>query len=155
MWVMRHLFKFPLFAFFIFLLSYPSFGLAKPRDLPSEVTIKEVVAIHILKTETGSSIRLLGIEPTRKTNIRRKALNYLDTEVLGKTVKIAYDRQRRDEMGRWLVYVTLPTENMLNEELIWRGYAYSSKKYPCKFSLRFKRYEKAAKKSKHGLWEGI
>jgi len=127
---------------------------------PKTAQVKDIVAINILKIENEDSIRLLGIEPSKKVEVRRKAIEYLLSEIKGKTIQLEYDKRLRDNVGRLMAYAFLvdkngtPAEDPLQEELLWRGYAYASAKYPCKRLKRFKRYEKAAKKEKHGLWEG-
>ena len=127
---------------------------------PKTGKVKEIIASHILQLESGESIRLLGIEPTRKVDVRRKAREYLENEVKGKEVRLEYDRRTRDEMGRWLAYVFVErnppkADSLLQEDLLWRGYVYSAKKYPCKRIGVFQRYEKEARKAKRGVWEGL
>jgi micrococcal nuclease len=126
-----------------------------PAYPPPEGIVKEIIAIDILQLESGKSVRILGIESTRKTTVRRDALDYLDSEVKGKKVTLEYDKRLKDNVGRLMAYVFLDEGNLLNEELIWRGYAYAAKKYPCKKLRRFQRYEKAARKEKNGLWKGL
>lgn len=135
----------------------------RPPKVPPPVTatVKDVAAVNILKIENGTSIRLLGIEPSHKIEVRRKAMDYLVTEIKGKTIHLEYDKKLKDELGRLLVYVFVVEKNgaqakdPIQEDLIWRGYAYASSKYPCKKLRRFRIYEKGAKKERNGLWEGL
>ncbi len=132
---------------------------AKP-SVPVSAKVKEIIAPNIIQLETGESVRLLGIEAGRKTEVNRKAFEYLSTDVKGKMVQLAYDRKLRDDMGRLLAYVTVEGQKsesgggFLQEDLLWRGYVYTSKKYPCKEYRRFRFYEKGAKKANRGNWEG-
>ena len=132
---------------------------AKP-SVPVSAKVKEIIAPNILQLETGESVRLLGIEAGRKTEVNRKAFEYLSTDVKGKMIKLEYDKKLRDDIGRLLAYVTLEGQKsesgggFLQEDLLWRGYVYTSKKYPCKELRRFRFYEKGAKKAGRGNWEG-
>ena len=137
----------------------PALAAESKTSLPSTGKVKEIIASHILQLESGESVRLLGIEPSRKVEVRRKAREYLENEVKGKEVRLEYDRRTRDEMGRWLAYVFVGRNghdrSLLQEDLLWRGYVYSAKKYPCKRIGVFQRYEKEARKAKRGVWEGL
>ncbi|MBI4397892.1 MAG: thermonuclease family protein [Candidatus Omnitrophica bacterium] len=121
--------------------------------------MKEIFEANVLQLETGEWIRLLGIQPTRKVEVRRAAIDWMLQEVKGKAVKLEYDKQLHDAMGRMLAYVTLettpPQTGPIQEDLLWRGLVYTSKRYPCKQFSRFRRYEKEARKAKRGIWEGI
>lgn len=129
--------------------------------LPVTATVKDVAAVNILKIENEISIRLLGIAPSHKIEIRRNAIDYLVTEIKGKKIHLEYDKKLKDEFGRLLVYVFVIDKNgtqaqdPIQEDLIWRGYAYASSKYPCKKLRRFRAYEKSSKKERNGLWEGL
>ncbi|GEM_PF-3580057 len=131
-----------------------------PKPLPPETgKVKDILATNLIKLESGHVIRLLGVEPTRKIEVRRRAVEFMMSQVNGKTVKLSYDKKLNDELGRLLAYVTLetnpPQTGPIQEDLLYRGYAYTSKKYPCKEYARFRRYEKVAKREKRGIWEGI
>ncbi len=174
---MRHFFPLKLIsslACLALLTATPSVSLAQPAppkfyDLSkkppkpapvSESLVKEIISVHILQLDTGESVRLLGIEPSKKIEIRRAAIDYLMNRVKGKKIRLEYDKETRDNVGRLMAYVYLeeaktadPDAGPLQEDLIWRGYAYASKKYPCKKYRRFRKYEKAARKEKNGLWD--
>ncbi|MBI4971838.1 MAG: thermonuclease family protein [Candidatus Omnitrophica bacterium] len=130
---------------------------AKPKA-PISAKVKEVYAPNIIQIETGESVRLLGVEASRKIDVNRKAIEFLSAEIKGKTIRLAYDKKMRDDMGRLLAYVTLESTpapaGTIQEDLLWRGYVYSSKKFPCKQYHRFRFYEKGAKKANRGVWEG-
>jgi len=133
---------------------------ASKPSVPVSAKVREIIAPNILQLETGESVRLIGIDAGRKTEVNRKAFEYLSTDVKGKMVKLEYDKKLRDDMGRLLAYVTLVEQKpesdggFLQEDLLWRGYVYTSKKYPCKEYRRFRFYERGAKKANRGIWEG-
>ncbi len=122
---------------------------------PSEFVVEAIIDVNILKSAAGPSIRMLGVEATRNIEAKRKGMEYLETNIKGKTFTLEYDKKTKDPMGRFLAYVYFEDGNMLNEEVLWRGYGYASKKYPCKYIYKFRRYENDAKRKNHGLWKKL
>lgn len=170
--LMKRLTASALFLGSLFLMSPVSLGeeaepvfISKRSKLPPSIQsylVKEIYAVNVIQLENKERIRLLGIDPSRKTEVRRKALEFLHSSVKGKKVRLEYDKRLKDEMGRTLAYVFLDegkplseSSAPLQEDLIWRGYAYASAKYPCRRLRQFRKYEKASRKARNGLWEGL
>jgi hypothetical protein len=65
-------------------------------------------------------VRLLGITPVELTRTEENPWRRLDS---GAIVYLEFDRQRYDAEGNWLAYVFLPSNRMLNAELIRLGLA--------------------------------
>jgi endonuclease YncB( thermonuclease family) len=65
-------------------------------------------------------VRLLGITPVELARTEDSPWRRLDS---GAIVYLEFDRQRYDAEGNWLAYVFLPSNRMLNAELIRLGLA--------------------------------
>ena len=71
----------------------------------------------------GSSYRLLGINtPEKGEKYYTEAKQFLEQEILNKTVKLIYTQQRKDKYFRDLIYVFLENEN-INAKIIENGFA--------------------------------
>jgi endonuclease YncB( thermonuclease family) len=80
--------------------------------------------------ENGRRIRYLGIDtPERGSEeappefLAEAAKAFNQKAVRGVSLRLEFDRQRKDHHGRWLAYVYLPDGRMLNEELLREGLA--------------------------------
>ncbi|MCF8061098.1 MAG: thermonuclease family protein [Deltaproteobacteria bacterium] len=80
--------------------------------------------------EDGKRIRYLGIDtPEMGTEeeepgfLAEAARAFNRKAVLGASIRLEFDRQRKDRHGRWLAYVYLPDGRMLNAELLRHGLA--------------------------------
>ncbi|MBU1129583.1 MAG: thermonuclease family protein [Nanoarchaeota archaeon] len=71
----------------------------------------------------SSSIRLLGINsPERGEKYYEEAKNFLEKEVLNKTVELKFGNERYDKYDRLLAYVFVGQENV-NLKLVEKGFA--------------------------------
>ena len=72
----------------------------------------------------GTSIRLLGINtPEKKEKYYPEAKDFLEKEVLNKTVLLRYGKDKKDKYGRTLAYVFSVSEENINLKLIQQGLA--------------------------------
>ena len=109
--------------------------------------------------EGGEKIRLIGVD-TPELHHPKKPVQYYAKEakkftkslVEEKDVQLEYDRQRKDKYGRTLAYVYLKDRTFLNIEIIKQGYGFAYTKFPFKYLIKFKEYEKEAREQKKGLW---
>ena len=109
--------------------------------------------------EGGERIRLIGVD-TPELHHPKKPVQYYAKEakkftkslVEEKDVQLEYDRQRKDKYGRTLAYVYLKDRTFLNIEIIKQGYGFAYTKFPFKYLIKFKEYEKEAREQKKGLW---
>jgi len=71
----------------------------------------------------STSVRLLGINcPEKGEKYYEEAKDFLEKEVLNKTVELKFGNERYDRYGRLLAYVFLDEENV-NLELVEKGFA--------------------------------
>lgn len=69
-------------------------------------------------------------------------------------IMLEFDVEERDKYGRLLAYVYLPSQKMLNEEIISSGYAYQLTIPPnVKYQETFKNAYSSARAEKRGLWK--
>jgi micrococcal nuclease len=67
---------------------------------------------------------------------------------------IEFDVRRRDQYGRLLAYLYLPSGKMLNEEIVKAGYAQLMTIPPnVKYQERFLKAYKEARENHRGLWK--
>jgi micrococcal nuclease len=80
------------------------------------------------------------------------ASHFTERTVEGETVRLVFDRERRDVYGRLLAYVYLG-DRFLNAELVRRGYARTLTIPPNdRHAERFARLERRAATAGRGLW---
>ncbi|WP_272698684.1 thermonuclease family protein [Desulfovibrio sp. Fe33] len=98
-------------------------------------------------------VRLIGVDaPEYRQEFSRKAREFSLRFCHRKTLRLEFDRQRRDRYGRTLAYV-YDGERMLNEEIVRAGLAIPVKIKPnARHYSRFKLAEKEARAKRHGFW---
>ena len=71
----------------------------------------------------GTSIRLLGINsPEKKEPYYPEAKDFLEKEILNKTVRLEYGKDKKDKYNRGLAYAFLNGEN-INLKIVENGFA--------------------------------
>ncbi len=71
----------------------------------------------------NQSIRLLGINtPERKEEFYSEAKEFLESEILNKTVRLEFGKERKDRYNRTLAYIFLGNKN-INLEIVENGFA--------------------------------
>lgn len=101
----------------------------------------------------SQEVRLIGVDAPEwgqeyGTQAKCFALNFC----YSKTLRLEFDKERKDRYGRLLAYVYCG-DRMLNEELIRAGMAIAIMVKPnSKYYERFKAVEAQAKKKKQGFW---
>jgi micrococcal nuclease len=98
-------------------------------------------------------IRLIGVDAAEyKQEYSRKAKDFSQRFCQGKTLRLEFDKERRDRYGRTLAYV-YAEDRMLNEELVRAGLAIPIRIKPnTRHYDRIKRAEKEARREKRGFW---
>ena len=121
----------------------------------------EVDFIPPAKGGTRGVIRMLGIDTPETLDPRKpvqpfgpEASAYSKSQLEGKTVRLEYDHNKRDEFGRLLAYVFIGERNF-NAELIQKGYAKVFEKFPFREKEHFQKLQTQAKKSGIGLWKKV
>jgi len=101
----------------------------------------------------SQEVRLIGIDAPEwgqeyGTNAKSHALKFC----YGKTLRLEFDRQKKDRYGRLLAYVYCG-KDMLNEELTRAGLALVGKYKPnTKYHDRLLRAQKEAERKRNGFW---
>ena len=137
----------------------------------TEARVVEVVDGDTIWVETESppegvgrreKVRLIGVDapesvaPGRPVErLAREASAYAKERLLGKRVRLAYDRELRDAYGRLLAYVFLEDGSCFDLELVADGYGYAYLKYPFAFMDEFRNAELGAKYERKGLWGAV
>lgn len=124
-----------------------------------------------IKVTGIGKVRLLGIDtPERETSDRDRffvklggngkvlrriageALRFNIETVKGKEVRLTLDREKRDQYGRLLAYVTLPDGRLLNRVLLEKGYAVVYRRYDFLRKEEFLAAEEQARRGRVGIW---
>lgn len=142
-------------------------GLMAPQEVnnPSlmkavPATVKRVIDGDTIELASGEKVRYIGIDTPEKVSpsvskqcFAEEASNYTRTLVEGKNVKLTQDTSARDRYGRLLAYVYLENGTFLNEELVRKGYAFSSS-YPPDIAQQrlLDQAQESARSQNVGLW---
>jgi len=108
--------------------------------------VVKVMGGDILVLNSGEEVRLIGVDTSTQSE------TFIREVVVGKEIKLKYDRQKVGRDGQMLAYVYLLDGTFLNAEVIKQGYARIDRKLPFKYSEEFEHYEKDAKEMKKGIW---
>lgn len=135
-----------------------------PSLAADEAYVIKVIDGDTLKVSIGGSenerVRMLGIDTpesvhpdaNKNTKNGKIASNYTKSKLEGKTVKLEFDKEKRDKYGRLLAYVYLDNK-MFNEVLLEEGYASVLIISPNnRYEKEFRNIEKEAKAKKIGFW---
>ena len=122
--------------------------------------VERVVDGDTIVLAGGERVRLLGVN-TPETVAPRTPVQPMGPEASaftkrlleGKTVRLGYDKERRDRYGRMLAYVYLG-DRLVNEEIIRAGFSPAETQYPYKNEMkrRFRDAEAEAKAAGRGVW---
>ncbi|MBN1912094.1 MAG: thermonuclease family protein [Pirellulales bacterium] len=122
--------------------------------------VERVVDGDTLYLKNGAKIRLIGAD-TPETVMKNhpvepwgpEATEFTKNFVRHGTVRLQFDRERKDRYGRFLAHVWVDDE-LLSEELIRAGLARAVTKYPYSRSMktRFRRAEDEAREARRGIW---
>ena len=122
--------------------------------------VERVVDGDTLVLVGGERVRLLGVDtpetkhPTKPVQpFGPEASAYTTRLAEGATVRLVFDKERRDRYGRLLAYVYIG-ELFLNEELLRAGLATAELQYPYSSEMkkRFRAAEAEAKAARLGIW---
>jgi micrococcal nuclease len=93
-------------------------------------TVSRVVDGDTLKTTTGETIRLIGVDTPETVDPNRpdgcfgsEASNFTKQQLTNKTIRVETDKDPKDRYGRILGYVYLEDGTFFNRTLITEGYA--------------------------------
>ncbi|MDR0668843.1 MAG: thermonuclease family protein [Treponema sp.] len=112
-----------------------------------------------LGLEAVETIRMIGVDTPETVHPRRdleffgkEASEFTRQKLLGKSVFLAFDWDRRDRYGRLLAYIYGPDGDCHNAALIREGYAHAYTVYSFQFMDEFRALEQEARRTGRGLW---
>lgn len=107
----------------------------------------------------GERVRLIGVDTPESVDPRRpverfgkEASEFTRRLAEGKSVRLEYDEETRDQYGRTLAYIYLPDGTLLNAEIIRQGYGYAYTRFAYRRAEEFVRLEREAREHGRGLW---
>jgi micrococcal nuclease len=102
----------------------------RPAGPPASARVARVIDGDTAVLAGGVHVRFLGIDaPEMARNGRPadflayRAKDYVAGLILGKTVRLEYDRERYDRYGRLLAYLFLPDGALVNAQVVRQGLA--------------------------------
>lgn len=130
-----------------------------------DTTVVTAVDANTLEVDLPDSsqprtrIHLSGIDcPAAESYFGREAAAFVQSNVVGKRVRVILDpnHRLRDREGRLLAYLYfLPAGEMVNQQLVDRGFAYADLRFEHVMKHSFVEHEKRATKARTGLWAGV
>ena len=112
------------------------------------------------KTEQGEKVRLLGINTPERAHgatpgqpLATKATSRLKSMLLKRTVRLVFDKERKDRYGRLLAHVYLRSGEWVNGAMVESGMAHAYTFAPnFRYSSELLTLEQQARKAKRGMW---
>lgn len=129
-------------------------------DTEASYVVQRVVDGDTLLLDDRTRVRLLGVDtpetkhPDRPVDpLGLEAAEFMRRHVEGRSVRLEFDRERRDRFGRVLAYV-YAGDLFLNEELIRAGYSRAETHFPYSEQMkrRFREAEAEAREAHRGGW---
>ncbi|MGP8050224.1 MAG: thermonuclease family protein [Desulfobaccales bacterium] len=112
------------------LLAWLPPGCGAREGPPRQAQVVRVFSGDSVVLASGARVRLVGIDAPAMARDGRpeqfladRARDYLAGLVLGKMVRLEYDRERYDRYGRLLAYLSLPGGVLVNAALVRQGLA--------------------------------
>lgn len=129
------------------------------KDVP--VTVKRIIDGDTIELASGEKVRYIGVDTPEKVSpnvstqcFADEASRYNQSQVEGKNVRLTQDTSARDRYGRLLAYVYLEDGRFLNEELVKKGYAFSSTYPPDTAKQKvLDQAQESARSQSLGLWK--
>ena len=124
--------------------------------------VERVVDGDTVVLEGLGRTRLIGVDTPETVRpgypverFGRQASAFASEQLTGRTVRLEFDKERRDNHGRSLAYLFLPDGRCFNRELIRRGLAFAYTLFPFKYRLEFLQLEDAARRKGVGMWGAV
>ncbi|MCL4503220.1 MAG: thermonuclease family protein [Deltaproteobacteria bacterium] len=97
---------------------------------PGKAEVTQAIDGDTVELAGGARVRLLGIDAPEMARdgrpaefLAQQSKDYVARLIVGKTVRLEYDRERYDRYGRLLAYLYLPDGAMVNQMLVRQGLA--------------------------------
>ncbi|MDD8019916.1 MAG: thermonuclease family protein [Acidobacteriota bacterium] len=130
-----------------------------PDKQPCFYLLLRVVDGDTIEIESIGEVRLIGVDtpelyhPLKPAQFyAREASDFLKRLAGDSSVRLEYDREKKDKYGRTLAYVYLPDGRCLNEEIIRQGYGFAYTRFPFRYLVKYRQLEAQARASGLGLW---
>lgn len=105
-------------------------------------------------------VRLLGVKTPKvawndgkNEYYSRKSLSFTNRLIMGKRVKLKFDKEKIDKNGNIMAYVYLPDGKFLNAEILKQGFGKLDNEFECIYFKQFTDYENEAKSRNIGIWK--
>lgn len=149
-------------TFFLLVLFSLAIDYAETRE-----DFKKVVGVredYTLELEGGQQVRLIGLElprdlvsvsqnPGAINDLKKHTIIFIKKLLAESKVKLEFDIQRMDRLGRYLAYAYKEDGTFMNDEILKEGYAQAIKAPANRQYLElFLQSEKEARQNKAGLW---
>jgi micrococcal nuclease len=127
---------------------------------PARARVHSVGDGDTVVLQSGERVRYLGIDAPEVAHqgkpsdpLGDQAAGYNRNLVLGRWVRLEFERERQDDYGRLLAYVFLEDGTLVNSELVRQGLAYlCPKQWPLRYWDRLLSAQRQAMKEQRGLW---
>ncbi|WP_316896423.1 thermonuclease family protein [Pseudodesulfovibrio indicus] len=110
-------------------------------------------SLRVIYQGSTLDVRLIGVDaPEYKQEYSRKAKEFTVRFCFNKTLRLEYDKERKDRYGRHLAYVNYNGQ-MLNRELVRAGLAIPIRVKPnTRYYDQLLEAEKDARENRRGFW---
>jgi len=132
----------------------------KPNPEVLTATVDKILAPDMILLTNGDKVRYTGIawpaELSRESASFKAAMEYERSLIEGKTVKILFDRKKRDKDGNFLGQVFYGTNVYVNADLVFKGFAQQKIEPPNYEYLKlYRKLEDHARKNQLGIWKEL
>lgn len=125
----------------------------------SAQVVTRVIDGDTLLVQGVGTVRLIGVDTPEARDPRgaaqffaREASEFTHRLTVGKVVRLEYESGRKDRYERTLAYVYLSDGTFVNAEIVRQGFGHTYTRFPFKFLLQFRQYEREARGAGRGLW---
>lgn len=117
-------------------------------------TVSRVIDGDTIDLSTGKCVRLIGVDtPEESEYYGNEASAFTKRMAEGKTVRLEFDVEQRDQYGHLLAYVYLEDGTFLNAEIVRQGYGKILTIPPnVKHAKEFLKFQQVARYAGSGLW---
>ena len=134
------------------------------RDSAKDVSVASVTDGDTIKVSPEidgiEDVRFIGIDTPETAGSPRggqpygeEASEFSEEKLGGRSVKLRFDAEKKDQYDRLLAYVYLPDGSMFNETLLREGYAQVATFPPNVRHLnRFETIQRTAREAGRGIW---
>ena len=132
----------------------------KPNPEVLTARVEKILTPSTILLASGEKLRYQGIgfpaELSPDSAAYKQTMSYEKSLLQGKTVKILFDRKKKDAQGFLLGEVFLGMEIFVNGDLVLKGYAQTKTEAPnLEYMKLYRKLEDNARKNNLGIWQEI